>query len=350
MVTKLASLAPIGLSAEIHHWAGCFKAWWDGYDMPERMTAYTSGVFVDDFDSIQGIISAFTGDPRFIACERLWGMGRLRAGDAEVDAALATALGVEAGHKLAVFGMGLGGAVNAIASVSEAWISVFEWRENFRDAGRDRLIRGGYANRVAVNPLDPKKPKLSAGKFDAALCLEELSFVDDKAHWLQMVHTSLRDNGIFMAIDYVVDPKFDLSKGRKMFSSADPAPQFWTEDQWDTGLNAAGFDVLRREDMTGLVIKSVRNGFSKLDGTLDNLGKAYEKCPELVGPVLTETVKEAACAKALVAALESGQVKVYRFLAMKPRAGQAPKEEAETGPRHGSVAAMLSQVKSKNRY
>jgi len=264
--------------------------------------------FDEEFDDEPDVLWS---ESRLQVAQRLWGDGFVRCGEAEYLGEFLPLMGLSERNSLLLIGAGLGGAGQKIVEDTSAWVTGYENREELAALGKERVKRAGLTKRAPVNFAAYDNLKLKARAFDACISLENLYMAADKKTVLAKVFESMRDNAELWYTDFVL-PSTDAPNATvQAWADAEPEPvHLWPSDVMQALLRNTGFDVQSGEDITHAYRMRV---FKSLFNFLASTNKA-----ELLGIVDGVFAELERLAK-LLAALDSGGLKVYRFHAFKPR-------------------------------
>jgi len=264
--------------------------------------------FDEEFDDEPDVLWS---DSRLQVAQRLWGDGFVRCGEAEYLGEFLPLMGLSERNSLLLIGAGLGGAGQKIVEDTSAWVTGYENQEELAALGKERAKRAGLTKRAPVNFAAFDNMKLKARAFDAVVSLENLYMAADKKTVLAKVIESMRDNAELWYTDFVLPTTDPPNAAVQAWAEAEPeSVHLWPSDVMQALLRNTGFDVQPGEDITQAYRMRV---FKSLFNFLASTNKA-----ELLGIVDGVFAELERLAK-LVAALDSGGLKVYRFHAFKPR-------------------------------
>jgi cyclopropane fatty-acyl-phospholipid synthase-like methyltransferase len=264
--------------------------------------------FEEEFDDEPG---ALWPESRLQVAQRLWGDGFVRCGEADYLREFVPLMGLSERNSLLLIGAGLGGAGQKIVEDTSAWVTGYENQEELAAIGKERVKRAGLAKRPPVNFAAFDDIKLKARAYDACISLESLYMAADKKSLLGKVFESMRDNAELWYTDFVLPSTDPPNATVQAWADAQPeAVHLWPSDVVQALLRNTGFDVQPGEDITHAYRMRL---FKSLFNFLASTNKA--ELLEIVDGVFAELEALAA----LVSALDSGGLKVYRFHAFKPR-------------------------------
>jgi len=253
-------------------------------------------------------------ESRLNIAERLWGDGFIRSGEAVYLKEFVPLLGLSERNSVLLVGAGTGGAGQMIVEDTGAWVTGYETREEIAAIGKERIRRAGMTKRAPVNFKDFGALKLKERAFDTCISLESLYLTPDKKAAFSAIFDSMRDNAELWYTDFALPDRNSPNDIVQAWSDAQPdAVHLWPADVIQTLLRNTGFDVKLTEDITAAYRGRI---FDSLFRFLASTNKA--ELLEIADGVFGELERLAK----LVAALDSGGMKVYRFHAFKPRRGR----------------------------
>ncbi|MBT6096455.1 MAG: hypothetical protein HOK06_01450 [Rhodospirillaceae bacterium] len=250
-------------------------------------------------------------EKRLKVMQRLWGEGFIRSGEAEYLREFLPLMGLSEKNSLLLLGAGLGGGGQLIVEDTGAWVTGYENRDELAELGKQRAKFTGMTKRAPVNFGAFDSLKLKARAFDTCISIESLYMTSDKKTALASVFEAMRDNGELWYTDFVL-PSTDAANDVVQAWSdtlADPV-HLWPADVVQALLRNVGFDVQPGEDISRAYRMRI---FKSLFTFLASTNKA-----ELLTIVDGVFAELEALAK-LIAALDSGGLRVYRYHAFKPR-------------------------------
>jgi cyclopropane fatty-acyl-phospholipid synthase-like methyltransferase len=247
---------------------------------------------------------------RLQICERLWGDGCLNPFIQEYVLSALRQLNLDESNSLLQLGAGLGGTTRSMVEQIGIWITGYEADETLVDRAKIRNQMAGTTKKAAISRLRPDAPKFKEKGFDAAMLYECLTLIENKDVIIKDVAKSLRANGHFIMVDYVLpsgDPPNEIVM--TWYNREPVKPKLWTARRTYDTIKSAGLDVRIAEDFTASYRSMVLNGWLRL---LSGLSKK-ELTPEFAAALISE------CEYWLyrIAALDSGGLKVYRYHAIK---------------------------------
>ena len=244
--------------------------------------------------------------------ETIWGPGFIDSGGAEHVLKLVRPFGMNSSMNVLDLGAGLGGPARAIAEDSKAWLTGMEGSDALAAAGMERSVNAGMSKKAPVNHTDFETIELRPNFFDRVFSKEALFTVADKERLFKMVFTALKDEGQFVFTDYMVRERGAESQAVKDWIAHEPVqPHLWSPDRTEAYLKRLTFDIRVVEDITKGARRRIFEGWQKFIDTHEPGSIPDELVPSLVD--------EAEHWARRVAALDSGNIRMYRIYALKPK-------------------------------
>ncbi len=249
--------------------------------------------------------------------DRLWGDGITTPGGAEYVIEFVQLLALSDAKSLLNLGAGFGGAARIMADRHGVWVSAFEASEDMAAIGKERSNMAGMGKKAPVSRYDPEAPRFKKNGFNAVVALESFYTVENKERLIKAMDESLRTDGTLLFTDFVLNKD----------GSPNDAVKRWREnEQIKTNLVTANHLVALIEkrpllnlhianDITHDYRSRVINGWLAFVETLTR--------DELSPFFFDLVIRECEYWACRIDALDSGQLRVYRFEAVKrppPRA------------------------------
>jgi SAM-dependent methyltransferase len=236
----------------------------------------------------------------------LWGPGFHLPGTAEDVLALARPFAANASTRLLDVAAGLGGAARAIAAQSGAYVSALERDRDLARRGRAMSIAAGRHKQVPVGHMDPETLELRAGTFDGILGREASHMVHDKERFMRVLILGLRPRGQLLLTEFVVEPGLAGRPELAAWAALQPRePSLWTLRQYSDCFLSLGVELRVPEDTSAAYKSQIVEGWVRLLRTVDlrSLPRGHRLA----------VVAEAERWMPIVAALDSGALRMYRF-------------------------------------
>lgn len=259
---------------------------------------------------------------RIAIAQWLWGAGYHIPGGEEYVLNLVKPFALNPAMSMLDITAGLGGTARAIAAAFGTYVTGLERDDELARRGMEMSTLQGMQKRAPITSYDPDKLELRAGGFDCILGREATYAVADKKRFLETVRQSLKERGQLLLIDFVAEPKAGVRPELSVWERQQRVPpQLWTVGQYTECLGALAFEIRVTEDTTDQYRREILAGWGKMLHTVD-----FRSLPR---KHVLAIVDEAERWVHTIAALESGALKVYRFLALagkgKPAARPARK-------------------------
>lgn len=244
--------------------------------------------------------------------ETIWGPGFIGPGGSEHVLRLVQPFGMNSSMNVLDLGAGLGGPARAIAEDSKAWLTGMEGSDALAIAGMERSTNAGLSKKAPVSHTDFETIELRPNFFDRVFSKEALFTVADKERLFKMVFTALKNEGQFVFTDYMVRERGAESQAVKDWLAHEPVqPHLWSPDRTEAYLKRLTFDIRVVEDITKGARQRIFQGWQKFIDAHEPGSIPDELVPSLVD--------EAEHWARRVAALDSGNIRMYRIYALKPK-------------------------------
>lgn len=310
------ALAPALALPNVAPLARRVRAWWNGLELtgqtpgssPRPCGAAPTKPNLPPLDG-ERKATLFT-DPRIHLMERVWGVGFSGPGDAAWVANFVAPLALDGKMTVANLGAGLGGVARAIATASGTWVSGYDARPDFVQAGMELSKIAGAAKRAPILAYDPNALSLKHEGFNAVIATEAFHAVADKPALYGAVFDALRLNGHLLFTDYLAKRVDRASPAIQEWLKLEPGPvHLSTPDETKAALQAAQFDVRIVEDMNAEMRHLITVGWGRFAEALRQT--SFDR---RLGAALAD---ELALWLARLRVIESGEVGVFRVHALK---------------------------------
>lgn len=294
-----------------------FSAWWQGLDPRD---IYTGDPEALEFDTGRQKLAApatnagppkkkvplWTAD-RIQVAERLWGAGmHTPGGDAHVEA-LVKPFGLNPTMSVLDLGAGLGGCARTMAKTFGSWVTGYEQWPILAEAGMLRSRMAGLDKKAPIESWDPATMPLKPRGYNCVFAKEAFFTIADKVNLFQQIATTLRPGGQLCFTDYVVE---NANAATDAWTASEPLEPFPCSSHDMLALLVENnLDVRICEDVTDMHQTLILQGWRDLTQALAPGSVAPETVPHLVN--------EAELWARRGAVLRSGDVRVYRFYALK---------------------------------
>jgi 2-polyprenyl-3-methyl-5-hydroxy-6-metoxy-1,4-benzoquinol methylase len=291
-------------------WKSRLKAWWEGYDLSALQRqmalrrAQTSRLAAND--SIAN--DKWQLDPIEVV-ERLWGYGFHTPGGDDHIPTLIKPLALDSTMSVLEVGAGLGGVARLMATQSGAWVTGLEADPQLAAAGMHRSIEKGMEKQAAIHVFDPERVTIDK-RYDVVFSKEALFRIKRKNELLEAAVAALKPNGQLLFTDYVLAHSASTGAEITAWRQGEPVgPHPWTVSQYVERLKRMKLDIRISEDISDRHRTMILQAWNRMLAELPKGRLPRESQLDLVD--------EAELWLRRVAALDGGDLRVYRFHALK---------------------------------
>ncbi len=250
-------------------------------------------------------------EPRTVR-QWLYGPGFIIPGDADYVLELVKPFHLDPSMTMLDMGCGLGGAARAVSRVFKAYVAGFERDPELARRATEISLAQGFARHNQLSAYNPETFELRTGFYDHALAREATYQVVQKERFLRVLNQAMKPMGQLILTDFVRDrdagDKPELAAWEAM---QEPKPQLWTAAQYTDCFKSLGFDLRIANDVTAdyrrMVLLAWKNFLER-----DELRQLRSS---QAAPVIDEVERSLRT----VAALESGALRFYYFVALSSR-------------------------------
>lgn len=301
------------------------RAWWNGQDprdlTPPKRQAHPMPMTPREADTVAATAAEPENAPavvkpwlaeRIAFVERLWGEGFHTPGGAEHVLELVRPLNLDESMTMLELGCGLGGCARTVAQTLGTWCTGVEWSPGLALAGVERSTRAGLVKKAAIQFHPADRMALKGNAYNRVFSKEALFTIPDKQIAIQGIADTLKSGGELCFTDYVSTCDPASSVDLRTWQEREPLGAHpWTLEKYLVVLASHGFDVRVTDDITEKHCQLIRDGWRRL---------VEEIKPGSVGPELMPImVREAEVWARREALLRMGELRVYRFFALKPQ-------------------------------
>lgn len=306
-------------------------AWWEGEEFDEAAAeaAFEAAREAQATADAQAAIenALFDAPPfelpgRLVALGLLWGEGRIRPGEAAVEAELVARLGIGEGGALAVLGPGLEGPLAAMSTVHPGRIEAFEWREETFAALEHGVVQAELGARVALSRIDLESHVFAQSIYDGLLSIDDFAYCSFPPHLAQQILKCLKPGARAIAECYVGEPSPALATA---FASSFAEPQIRPASDLTRVFGDTGFVIEAEEDVTDPFLAAARAGFKRLGESLNQAGGLSVAAAQ-------ELAWEAQAWRARMSLLAQRRLERRRFVLQRPQAGSPDQSENANAP------------------
>jgi SAM-dependent methyltransferase len=302
-----------------------FKAWWHGIDpnalvarSSEQASANPLAIMVKpEEEKPQG--PKWT-DGRVAFCRRLWEDGPedevVDPGGAIETHELMRPMVLSASNSAADLGAGLGGGTRLAASRLGVYIDGFEPEPDLATRAADLSHKHGMARKAKILSYEPDRLDLPERRYTGILCRDRVFRFAHKEAFLERCALGLKPGGHLVITDLnarTSDARTTRAIENWTARETDPI-DLWTPDQMTSGLTRFGLEMRYGEDATNAYRSKLLRGWARF---VDGLSKE-----DLTRDFVDELMREAEYWLMLVRALESGDLRHYRYHAIRGHASR----------------------------
>ncbi len=242
----------------------------------------------------------------------LYGPGHVIPGNAEYVVELVKPFHLGPAMTLLELGSGLGGPARAIVEAFSTYVAGYERDAELVRRATEEMSTRGLSRHVQISAYDPETFELRTGFYDHVVAREATYCVEQKERFLRVLNQSMKPLGQLILTDFVLDRSVgDRSELAAWESTLEYPPQLWTAAQYSDCFKSLGFDLRIANDITPEYRRLILLAWKDF---LDH-GELRELKHGAAAPVIDEVER----GLRTVAALESGALKFYYFVALGGR-------------------------------
>lgn len=300
---KRAGKLPLGMR---------LKAWWDGYDLEVHRRIVAAEAAPGHEVRYERERLAWE-TPRIELAQQLWGHGFSSPGEAEQTRDLVKPVGLDESMSVLEVGSGLGGSARLIAQEFGSWVTALEPNPALADAAAALSEMHGMARKAAVSVCDIENLEIKRAGYDCILARQALFGVENKLGALSAMASGLKAKGQLIVTDFVRGD--NPGRAFEMWRNAEAnKAELWGAEDYAETLKDLGLDLRVSADVTEDYRSALIEGWSAY---MADVGK------QTLDAAQAQIVKEEAEHWGLrKAALDSGELKLYRFHALSTRANR----------------------------
>ena len=260
-------------------------------------------------------------EPRLKVAQAIWGEEFTKPGGLDVVKDMIRPLALNENMSVVDIGAGLGGSTRTITRETGAWVNGYDEDEELAAAAMKISKMGALAKKAPIEVCDLDAfadVGIRENSIHAVFSKDALFTVADKDTLLETMEIIMKPGGQLMMTDYMAAE--GKGENGEEGQAESPAVALWSRFEprrprlWDVGrfrskLESKNFEVRVAEDISEKQRGYVLQGFLGFTEAL----KTFKGNPELE----EWAVREAEFWLHRIAALSSGEVKVYRFYARK---------------------------------
>ncbi len=291
------------------------KAWWEGYEVKVRHRDQEAEAAAAGSVG-QGRLSDLHWDePRIALVQAVWGAGCGAPGDEAYLCELVKPFALTEHMSVVDVGAGLGEAVRVIAKNFHCRSKGFEPDPQLAAAATALSQAAHIAGRAKVLPFDDPEFPPEPNSVDCVLSKDFLYLVADKRSLLTSLVEALKQPGQLLFTDYVLASEEGPRSDVDAWAKVDPEPiHLWTVAHYEALFAELGLEHRISEDISDSVKTRAVKGWEQFISGQKRGGTGDHLAPLMVREIEIWTRR--------MAALQSGQLRAYRFFALKRDRGQ----------------------------
>ena len=303
-------------------WKTRLKAWWEGYDTsglgrrakPARRRANSAdGPEPEPVAETAGPMpfSRIWSVDRVNLAEAIWGQGFHTPCGTDHLATLIKPLALDETMSVLNLGAGPGGIAHMIARTTGAWVTGLDADPVLAWAGMNRSLKAGLAKRAPIQAFNAERPEFDK-RYDAMVAKECFFTVHRKEELFAAIVQALKPRAQLQFTDYVLKHSAGGGTVLNAWRSGEPErPYPWTIAQIADRLRQLGCDIRITEDISDSHRSMILTAWDRLTTILPHR-KADDDFQELI-------MQEGELWMRRIAALETGDLRIYRFYALGPK-------------------------------
>ncbi|MDJ0942385.1 MAG: methyltransferase domain-containing protein [Kiloniellales bacterium] len=291
------------------------KAWWEGYEVKVRHRDLEAEAEAERNAGPVRLSALPWDEARIALVQAVWGAGCSAPGGEAYLCELVKPFALTEHMSVVDVGAGLGEAVRVIAKNFHCRSKGFEPDPKLV-AGAAELSQAAHmAGRAKVLPFDDPEFPPAPHSVDCVLSKEFLYLVDDKRGLLTALVEGLKRPGQLLFTDYVLASEDGPRSDVDAWAKVDPEPIHpWTVAHYEALFAELGLEHRISEDISDSVKARAVKGWEQFIGSQKRGGAGDHLAPLMVREIEIWTRR--------MAALQSGQLRAYRFFALKRNQGQ----------------------------
>lgn len=299
------------------------QAWWDGYDVvleeadpePEDTRPKADPEPEKDPDTYAVLDETNWSPQRAEAAEMVWGTGFVGPSGAKEILEMVKPMGLDPSMSILDLSAGLGESSRLVAQTFGTWVTGMEASPTLAAQGNEKSVMAGLSKKAPVKQYDPETLDLDGGTFDCIFAREAFFTVKAKAQLIETLVGGLKTHGELAFTDILLRESDLKSAAIEKWRKGEPVePHLWSVDEMLEALRGHHLDVRVNEDITESYRALVVKGLEDLIAS----HRRRKRVEEQMGEAL---IAEAELWARRIEAFDSGDLRVYRFLARKPELG-----------------------------
>jgi len=243
---------------------------------------------------------------RLDVLESLWGRGNLIPGSHDFVSSLMNVCALSSAKTMLDLGAGLGGASRAMVKKFGVWLVGLDREDILMSEANRRSISQDMEKKALFYACDPETLRLKPSSYDAILCRQMLSTVQDKENLFTQFAEALKPSAHLVIYDFVQGSvKGHAEILKKLWDTEIPKLQLQRPQQIANALKERNFLIHVAEDVTEAYREMVLGAWVAYRDALKP-GAVKGQAAEIVLDECQRWVTR-------MGALECGAMKVYRF-------------------------------------
>jgi len=290
------------------------KAWWEGYDIRIPEDAGKKKKKTRAVEATEKKKSPLQQE-RVVLLQEVWGKGFDRPCNPDYVVDLVAPVGLDSSMSVLDIGAGLGGTTRTICEAFNTWVTALEPDAMLAAAGHMLSDKAGLVQRAAIYEETFQQLEVKPRGYDCIFAKEAFFRAPDKEALFTLLEEGLKPGGYMLFTDYVLAEDAGESEALQTWRDNDPdLGEPWTTKQYVKALQDRKLDVPTTEDISAGVTSAIKRAWATY---MENAGE------ESRGETMDQVVQqESQLWNRRLRALESGDLRVVRFQAMKKEEGR----------------------------
>jgi ubiquinone/menaquinone biosynthesis C-methylase UbiE len=289
-------------------------AWWEGYELPASDEAAGNSQVDEPLEEISDGYpkpdsSILWSEERRKLVQILWGQGFTFPGGVEYACELVSGFSLNPAVSMVEVGAGMGGGTRAIVEKFKAYVDAYEIDEDLAREGMMMSKIHSVNDKAPVQQLDIKSIDLKDQYYEGALIRDMLYTIEDKKDLVQKVVRAIKPQCQIVVTDLIRASDSPNTELKNWMKSEPEEVHLWSVDEAQKCL--ASVNVLTRitadesDEYRTRVLSAWSNFLHRIE--------THPLGPELTVPLVDEVEMWAR----RIAAIDSGELRYYRFLGVK---------------------------------
>jgi cyclopropane fatty-acyl-phospholipid synthase-like methyltransferase len=298
-------------------------AWWEGYDVvleaedpePEETEPEPAPEPEREPDTYAVLDETNWSPQRAEAAEMVWGSGFVGPSGAKEILEMVKPMGLDPSKSILDLSAGLGESSRLVAQTFGTWVTGMEASPTLASQANEKSVMAGLSKKAPVKQYDPETLDLDGDSFDCIFAREAFFTVKAKAQLIETLVKALKTHGELAFTDLLLRAPELKSETLQRWRKGEPVmPYPWSVDEVVEALHGHHLDVRVNEDIT----ETYR---ARVVKALEDLIASTRRRKGVKAQLGETLIAEAEMWARRVEAFDSGDLRVYRFLARKPELG-----------------------------